>query len=220
MKTKHAWYIVGKPSPAYAQIFSEFELVHELTYALLSSCLQDHQVTVSAFRRRIQTEYPPDVVQSFEDSLRDDDKVSWKPMANGYNINDLQVPFVIQLLMDLPYAGINNIPLIQSLFPGLGCDEDLLEEVPVLDQPPVTVITPRVDQVCGRLFKYYQNFRVEGHSPIKAGSSVKRAVEVHGPSPRIRWVSDEITPGFYKSVRVDNELYQVSALLGSLSACL
>lgn len=78
LETKHAWYLIGKPSPAYAQIFREFELAHELTYMLLSSCLQDHQVTASTFRRRIQAGYPPDVAQSFEDSLRDDEMVSCK----------------------------------------------------------------------------------------------------------------------------------------------
>ena len=78
METKHAWYMLGKPSPAYAQIFREFELVHEFTYMILSSCLQDHQVTTSAFKERIQAEYPPDIAQSFEDSLKDDNKVSWK----------------------------------------------------------------------------------------------------------------------------------------------
>jgi hypothetical protein len=76
LETKHAWYIVGRPSLAYAKLFKEFELAHELTYVLLSSCLEDHKITVSAFKRRIQAEYPPDVVQSFEDNLRNDDKVN------------------------------------------------------------------------------------------------------------------------------------------------
>lgn len=76
LETKHAWYIVGRPSSVYAELFREFELAHELTYVLLSSCLQDHQVTASAFKKRIQAEYPPDVVQSFEDNMRDDDKVN------------------------------------------------------------------------------------------------------------------------------------------------
>ena len=70
LETKHAWYIVGTPSPAYAKTFREFGLAHELTYTLLSSCLQDHQVTVSTFKERIQKEYPPDIVQNFENSLR------------------------------------------------------------------------------------------------------------------------------------------------------
>ena len=84
----------------------------------------------------------------------------------------------------------------------------------------MTVITPRIDQVCGRLFKYYQNFRVEGHSLVGTNSSVgKKTVEVHGASPDIRWVSDEVIPGYHKSVRVDNELYQVSVLSGSLYIC-
>ena len=76
LETKHAWYSIGKPSPAYTQTFREFELAHELTYVLLSSCLQDHQVTVSTFKRKIQAGYPPAVAQIFEDSLRDDDMVS------------------------------------------------------------------------------------------------------------------------------------------------
>ena len=117
--------------------------------------------------------------------------------------------------MDFPYQGIVSTPLIQKLFPNLEFDEELLEEIPVLDQPPVTVITPRVDQVCGRLFKYYQNFRVEGHVPTRAGSSMRRkVVEIHGVSPEIRWVSDEVVPGYYASTRVDNVLYQVSAFFG------
>jgi len=76
LQTKHAWYIIGKPSPAYAQIFREFELAHELTYMLLSSCLQDHQITASTFKKRIQASYPPNMAQSFEDYLKDDDMVS------------------------------------------------------------------------------------------------------------------------------------------------
>jgi hypothetical protein len=116
--------------------------------------------------------------------------------------------------MDFPYQGIISTPLIQRLFPDLEFDEELLEEIPVLDQPPATVITPRVDQVCGRLFKYYQNFKVEGHLPTKANYSTGiRTVDIHGAAPEIRWVSDEVAPGHYSSVRVDNELYQVSALL-------
>jgi len=122
--------------------------------------------------------------------------------------------------MDFPYQGVIDTPLIQGLFPGMEPDEELLEDIPVLDQPPVTVITPRVDQVCGRLFKYYQNFRVEGHSLVGVGPSVeKKAVEVHGVSPKIRWVSDEIVPGYHKSVRVDDELYQVMALSGYSYIC-
>jgi len=76
LETKHAWYIVGRPSPAYAQLFREFELAHELTYMLLSTCLQGNQVIASTFKKKIRMEYPPDVVESFEDCLRDDDKVS------------------------------------------------------------------------------------------------------------------------------------------------
>jgi len=75
LETHHAWYIIGAPSPAYAKIFKEFGLAHQLTYVLLSSCLQDHQATVSTFKNRIWTEYPPDVAQDFEDSLRNSDKV-------------------------------------------------------------------------------------------------------------------------------------------------
>ena len=128
--------------------------------------------------------------------------------------------FILHFLMDPCYSGLIGTPLIQKLFPDLEPDGDLPEEIPVLDQPPVTVITPKIDQVCGRLFKYYQNFRVEGHSLVRVGSSVKEAVEIHGASPRIQWISDEIVPGYYKSVRVDNELYQASTLLGNLYACL
>ena len=119
--------------------------------------------------------------------------------------------------MDFPYPGVLSTPLVRKLFPGLESDEELYEDIPVLDQPPVTVITPRIDQVCGRLFKYYQNFQVEGYSLGGVGSYVgKEAVGVHGAYPEVRWVSDEVTPGYYKSVRVENELYQVSVLSGSL----
>ena len=75
LETRHAWYIIGIPSPSYAKIFKDFELAHELTYILLSSCLQDHQVTVSTFKDRIWMEYPHAVAQSLEDSLREDNKV-------------------------------------------------------------------------------------------------------------------------------------------------
>ena len=122
--------------------------------------------------------------------------------------------FIVQFLMDFPYQGIISTPLIQRLFPDLEFDEELLEEIPVLDQPPVTVITPRVDQVCGRLFKYYQGFRVEGNLPTRT-SSMKGAVEIHGASPEIRWVSGEVAPGCYGSVRVDTALYQVGAFFGN-----
>jgi len=125
----------------------------------------------------------------------------------------------MQFLIDFPYSGIFNTPLIQKLFPDLK-PEEIDEEIPVLDQPPVTIVTPRIDQVCGRVFKYYQNFKVEGHSLVGEGSSVgETEVEVHGASPKIRWVSDEVIPGHYKSVRVDNELYQVSALSRNLYLC-
>ena len=84
----------------------------------------------------------------------------------------------------------------------------------------MAIVTPRIDQVCGRLFKYYQNFRVEGHSLLGVGTSVgKEAMEVHGAYPEVRWVSDEVAPGYYKSVRVDNELYQVGPLSGNLCIC-
>jgi hypothetical protein len=124
---------------------------------------------------------------------------------------------MIQFLIDFPYPGILSTPLLQKLFPGLKSEEELLEEIPVLDQPPVTVVTPRIDQVCGRLFKYYQNFKIEGHSLIGVGSPVgKEATEVHGAYPEIRWVSDGVIPGYHELVRVDNELYKVSALSGNL----
>ena len=84
METKHAWYIAGRPSSAYEGFFRGFELAHELTYMLFSSCLQDHQITVSTFQARIQDEYPLDVVQSFEDILRDGDKVDQQFMINCY----------------------------------------------------------------------------------------------------------------------------------------
>lgn len=215
METKHAWYILSTPSPAYSQIFKEFELTHELTYLLLSSCLQDHQVTSSAFKKRIQREYPPHVVQSFEDILGNKDKVSSMFMIDEYGIDGLQEQFIVQFLMDFSYQRILNTPLVQELFPQLDSEEDPLEETPVLDQPPMTIITPRIDQVCGRLFKYYQNFRVEGNSLVGVGSSVvKKAVEVHGAFPEIRWVSGGAVPGYHESVRVDNGLYQVSTLSG------
>lgn len=89
LETKHAWYIVGTPSPAYVQVFKEFGLAHELAYTLLSSCLQDHQTTASAFKKRIQMEYPPDVVQSFEDILGDEDKVSLQFVVDGCSIDEL-----------------------------------------------------------------------------------------------------------------------------------
>jgi DNA (cytosine-5)-methyltransferase 1 len=76
LETKYAWYIIGRPSSAYAKFFEGFEFAHELTYMLLSSCLEDHQVTVSAFKKRIRAEYPPDVAQSLENSLSDSDRVS------------------------------------------------------------------------------------------------------------------------------------------------
>ena len=129
--------------------------------------------------------------------------------------------FIMHFLMEDPYDGLVGTPLIQTLFPGLEPEGELPEEIPVLDQLPVTVITPKIDQVCGRLFKYYQNFRVEGHSLVGMGSSVeKKAVEIHGASPRIQWVSDEISPGYHKSARVDNELYQASVPPGNLYICL
>jgi hypothetical protein len=88
LETKHAWYIVGTPSPAYAQTFRNFELTHKLTYMLLSSCLQDHQVTVSTFKEKIQREHPPDVLQNFEDSLKNSDQVSLSFMIDGHGINE------------------------------------------------------------------------------------------------------------------------------------
>jgi hypothetical protein len=119
--------------------------------------------------------------------------------------------------MDFPYQGIVSTPLIQKLFPFLEPDEELLEEIPDLDQPPVTVVTPRVDQVCGRLFKYYQNFKVERALLVREGPPVqKEAVEVHGASPEIKWVSGEVAPGYYQSVRVDNTLFQVGPLFKKL----
>ena len=127
----------------------------------------------------------------------------------------------MHFLMDEPYDGLINTPLIQKLFPGLEPNGELPADIPVLDQSPVTVVTPKVDQVCGRLFKYYQNFRVEGHSLVGVGSSVeKKALETHGASPRIQWVSNEISPGYHKLVRVDNVLYQASALPGNPCVCL
>lgn len=120
--------------------------------------------------------------------------------------------------MDFPYQGIISTPLVQKLFPDLEPDEELLEEIPTLDQPPVTVITPRVDQVCGRVFKYYQNFRVEGHSLVGMSSARREAVEVHGAYPEIRWVSDEVAPGYHGSVRVDSALYQVCGLPWNFSS--
>lgn len=86
METKHAWYLISKPSSTYAQIFREFEFSHELTYMLLSSCLQDHQVTASTFKKRIQAEYPPDVAQSFEESLRNDNMVSSECIEMGMRL--------------------------------------------------------------------------------------------------------------------------------------
>lgn len=119
--------------------------------------------------------------------------------------------------MDFPYQGVISTPLVQELFPHLEPDEELLEEIPFLDQPPVTIITPRVDQVCERLFKYYQNFKVEGHFLIGGHPTTrKEAVEVHGVSPEIRWISDEVVPGHHDSVRVDNALYQVSTFFLTL----
>ena len=123
----------------------------------------------------------------------------------------------MHFLLDFPYSGIFGTPLVKKLFPGLKPEEEIDDEIPVLDQAPVTIVTPRIDQVCGRVFKYYQNFKVEGHSLVGEASSVGEwEVEVHGASPKIRWVSDEVSPGYYNSVRVDNELYQVSALSGCL----
>lgn len=84
LETKHAWYIIARPSSAYAQLFRGFELAHELTYMLFCSCLQNHQITISAFKKIIQEEYPPDVVQSFEDILRDDDKANQQSMIDSY----------------------------------------------------------------------------------------------------------------------------------------
>ena len=89
METKHAWYIVGIPSPVYAGTFREFGLAHELTYTILSSCLQDHEITVSSFKKRIQMEYPPDVAQDFEDSLKNRDKVCLQFTINGWGINKI-----------------------------------------------------------------------------------------------------------------------------------
>jgi len=89
LETHHAWYIVGTPSPAYAKTFKEFGLAHELTYVLLSSCLQDHQATVSTFKHRIQMEYPSDVAQSLEDCLGDAGEVCLQSMVGRYGSNDL-----------------------------------------------------------------------------------------------------------------------------------
>jgi len=126
----------------------------------------------------------------------------------------------MQFLLDFPHSGIFNTPLVQKLFPGLEPEDGIDEEIPVLDLPPVTIVTPRIDQVCGRVFKYYQNFKVEGHSLVGVGSSMGgKEVEVHGASPNIRWVSDEAIPGCHNSVRIDNELYQVSGLSGDLCLC-
>ena len=123
----------------------------------------------------------------------------------------------MNFLLDFPYSGIFGTPLVQKLFPYLNPEEGVDEEIPVLDPPPVTIVTPGVEQVCGRVFKYYQNFKVEGHSLVGVGPPVGgKEAEVHGASPQIRWVSDEVTPGFHNSVRVDNELYQVRALSGNL----
>lgn len=88
LETKHAWYIVGTPSPAYAGIFREFGLAHELTYMLLSSCLQDHQITVSTFKRRIQMEYPPDIAQDFEDGLMSRNNVCLWSVIYGCGVNN------------------------------------------------------------------------------------------------------------------------------------
>lgn len=89
METHHAWYIVGAPSPAYAKFFMEFGLAHEVTYVLLSSCLRDHQATVSTFKNRIWKEYPPDVAQNLEDCLSDTDKVYLEFAVDGYGIDHL-----------------------------------------------------------------------------------------------------------------------------------
>ena len=119
--------------------------------------------------------------------------------------------FIMHFLMESAYQGLVKTPLVQELFPGLEPDEELLDETPFLNQESLTVVTPKIDQVCGRLFKYYQGFKVEGHSLIGVGSSVeKKAVGVHGASPRIQWVADAVIPGYYNSVRVDDELYQAS----------
>ena len=60
----------------------------------------------------------------------------------------------MHFLMESGCSGVLATPLVKRPFPGLEPDDESLEEIPVLDQPPVTIITPKIDQVCGRLFKY------------------------------------------------------------------
>jgi hypothetical protein len=49
------------------------------------------------------------------------------------------------------------------------------------------------------------------------GSAVgKEGTEAYGACPEIRWVPDGAIPGHHELVRVDNELYKVSASSGNL----
>ncbi|OJA16031.1 hypothetical protein AZE42_04288 [Rhizopogon vesiculosus] len=225
--TKHAWYILDRPSEQYAPFFHGLWLKHRITHLLVSMAMANPRLTYEGFIAALH------IVPDSPDEV----SIALTIIERELDENDVQCDeikcYIIATLDELRDDGIRiaRTPVVKEIV-GQELSYQLMEqtasrsrtqrppqsrsssndiEKEVLKHRNKTVTTAVVGRVAQRLF---ENIMVTGEIPdedMESDDGPHHPSIIHVANPNsVRWL-DPVRghPGFYDSVAVDGAEYSV-----------
>ncbi|OCH93875.1 S-adenosyl-L-methionine-dependent methyltransferase [Obba rivulosa] len=234
IRTKYAWYILDTPAAAYLPFYKRYWLKHRLLHLVVSTCLDDTEITYSAFVDSLRTDKSARTVLGR--NLREAD----------LDMDDVRkyVRDTLEELCEDPKLRrvLTHVPLVRSIcghagrrpkHPGKpgksvrqGPHKRLKDvEKDVLQHRNKTVVMPIVGRIAQQFFAQSQAMHVAGHHYSRVGSETgtrpSEAPEyVHDTDPTVvEWDEDSAMssstslPKYYESVFIDGVRYSIGDIV-------
>ncbi|KAI0042682.1 hypothetical protein FA95DRAFT_1575568, partial [Auriscalpium vulgare] len=229
VETKHAWYILDKPSLEYAPLFMDLFIQHRMLHLLVTSASTNPRIQYDEF------------IKSLAVSAESSDAVALAVDVLGRELTeeDLELESVRDYLSiwvpkledEHDVIKLNRVPLVRHLV----STDGLLADLPSLPQPGSsraslasasrvesnqelevlkhrngTVVTPHIQSIASELFHRTLELAGQASSEDPIDDYHVRARKVHLSNPSsIEWGERVGAPGHYRTVKLDGVTYRV-----------
>ncbi|TDL25000.1 S-adenosyl-L-methionine-dependent methyltransferase [Rickenella mellea] len=201
IRTKHAWYILREPAQEQIPFIAPTFIPNVIANLLFLSVMEDKDIQYSQFLSVLDSSW------RLLDAAGIAMQMLGRPLS-GEDVSENMATIRDQLAQWPQYHQYRKVPLIKSL---MSSDLNPLQgniEKYVLQNRMHSVVSPIIGQISQGLF--YGKLTVAGGIYQNAGSSAKRdQLVIHEENPQITKWGERIEGRYYKSVWIDNVLYEI-----------